>query len=107
MPHDLLLLHGHGKGLIQPQSARRLRQTDAAAKNEKMLEHSSQTTYKVRAYTVGAVGFLTQADHYEDFLLQSTAGLEEFAKELAVSGFQHPNKARWIMPSAIVWVEVA
>ena len=71
-------------------------------------EGTPRTTYKVRVYKVGAMGFLTKADHYEDFRLESAAGLEEFAKGLAITGFRHPEEeARWIMPSAIVWVEVA
>jgi hypothetical protein len=71
------------------------------------VENPSQQPYRIRAYKVGALGFLSQADHYDDFTLESTAELEEFAKALAITGFKHPHKPRWIMPSAIIWVEIA
>ena len=64
-------------------------------------------TYKVRVYDLTAMGFLTQADHFHDFHLESNEGLEDFARGLATTGFRHPDKPRWIMPSAIVWVEEA
>ena len=64
-------------------------------------------TYKVRTYEVGAMGFLTQADHFHDFMFESLETLEEIARRLSATGFRHPGKNRWIMPSAIIWVEEA
>ena len=61
--------------------------------------------FKVRAYTVGAVGFLTQADHYEDFDFETDEAIESFASRLASKGFFDEGSHRWIMPGSIVWIE--
>jgi hypothetical protein len=61
--------------------------------------------YKVRAQILGALGFFTQADHYQDYQLESSESLEDFAGRLAAKGFQDPSGSRWIMPGAIVWIE--
>ncbi len=63
--------------------------------------------YKVRAQKLSAIGFLTQADHYKDYELNSPEPLEEFAANLALKGFFDPETERWIMPGAIVWIERA
>lgn len=63
--------------------------------------------YKVRAKNLGAWGYFTQADHYEDFELDTAETLEELARRLASSGFAEPNGDRWIMPGAIVWIKQA
>jgi hypothetical protein len=62
-------------------------------------------TYKVRVHQIGFVGFITKADHYDDFEVTSTESLQAFAKRLALEGFHDPNSARWIMPGAIMWVD--
>ena len=59
--------------------------------------------FKVRVYDVGAIGFFTQADGYDDHEFESELSLEDFARGLMKRGFQVRN--RWIMPGAIVWVE--
>jgi hypothetical protein len=61
--------------------------------------------FKVRAYEVGAVGFLTQADGYKDYEFTVDESLEDFAKRLSRDGFLDPERRRWIMPGSIVWVE--
>jgi hypothetical protein len=61
--------------------------------------------YRVRAQNPRALGFFTQADHYEDFDLESSEPLDAFAGRLAAKGFLDPKGGRWIMPGAIVWIE--
>jgi hypothetical protein len=61
--------------------------------------------YRVRAQNLGALGFVTQADHYYDFDIESSESLETFAARLAAKGFQDSKSGRWIMPGAIVWIE--
>jgi hypothetical protein len=61
--------------------------------------------YKVRVHTLIPAGFITHAEHYEDYNLQSPEPLEGFATELAAKGFADPANKRWVMPGAIVWVE--
>jgi hypothetical protein len=61
--------------------------------------------YKVRVHMLGLLGFFTQADHYEDFELESDETLGIFAKRLAQDGFHDESRGRWIMPGAIAWVE--
>jgi len=48
---------------------------------------------------------LTQADHYEDYKIDSAESLEDFTARLAAKGFFDEDSQRWIMPGAIVWVE--
>ena len=61
--------------------------------------------YTVRVQKLGALGFFTQADHYQDFEMESSEGLEALAIRLASKGFLHPKGGRWIMPGAIVSIE--
>jgi len=61
--------------------------------------------YRVRAQNPRALGFFTQADHYQDFEIESSEALEPFAARLAAAGFLDPDSGRWIMPGAIVWIE--
>ena len=62
--------------------------------------------YTVRAQTIGFAGFITQADHYQDYELQSSESLEDVARHLAAHGFLDPvGGRRWIMPGAIIWIE--
>jgi hypothetical protein len=61
--------------------------------------------YKVRVQNIGALGFITQADHYQDFELESSESLEVFAGHIAAKGFLAPKGDRWIMPGAIIWIE--
>jgi hypothetical protein len=63
--------------------------------------------YKVRTQKLSAMGFLTQADHYKDYELDSPEPIEEFAANLALKGFFDRDAERWIMPGAIVWIERA
>lgn len=62
--------------------------------------------YKIRVYVASAVGFLTQADHYEDYWLESSVPLKEFAHGLAQYGFSTNGGKKWIMPASILTVEV-
>jgi len=61
--------------------------------------------YRVRAQKLGALGFITQADHYQDFEMESSESLEAIAGRLATKGFPDPGGSRWIMPGAIIWIE--
>lgn len=61
--------------------------------------------FKVRAHTVGAIGFLTQSDHYLDCDFESEEPLENFTGRMADKGFFDKQSRRWIMPGAIVWIE--
>ena len=61
--------------------------------------------YKVRVQNLGALGFVTQADHYRDYDVASSESLEDLAGRLAAKGFLDPKGDRWIMPGAIVWIE--
>ena len=61
--------------------------------------------YKVRVQNPIALGFLTQADHYQDYDLESSDSFEDFAAKLAAKGFPDPNRGRWIMPGGIIWIE--
>jgi hypothetical protein len=61
--------------------------------------------YRVRAQTFGAIGFLTQSDHYQDFELESSDSLEVFASNIAAKGFRDSRSGRWIMPGVIAWIE--
>ena len=61
--------------------------------------------YRIRAQHLGALGFVTQADHYQDFEVESNESLEAFAGRLAAKGFPDSKSGRWIMPGAIVWIE--
>ena len=63
--------------------------------------------YKVRVHKLGWAGFLTQADHYQDFHMESGEPLKDFAKRLAQEGFEDPGSSKWIMPGAIMWIAVA
>ena len=60
--------------------------------------------FKVRVQNPTALGFLTQADHYRDYELESAELVEDFAARLAAKGFADPD-GRWIMPGAIIWIE--
>ena len=62
-------------------------------------------SYKVRCQKLSALGFLTQADHYQDYEFESADSLEIFAAQLAAKGFPEPSSKRWIMPGAIIWIE--
>lgn len=61
--------------------------------------------YRVRVHKIGLVGFFTQADHYDDFILESPDALGVFATRLAREGFLDERSGRWVMPGAIMWVE--
>jgi hypothetical protein len=61
--------------------------------------------YTVRVQNPKALGFLTQADHYHDYQLESSESLEELARRLAASGFRASDSSRWVMPGAIIWIE--
>jgi hypothetical protein len=61
--------------------------------------------YRIRAKRLGALGFFTQADHYQDFEIESSEPLEVFAERLAAKGFLDSKSGRWIMPGAIAWIE--
>jgi hypothetical protein len=63
--------------------------------------------YKVRAQSLSAIGFLTQADHYHDYEFETEESLEAFAHRIAASGFFDESGQRWIMPGGIVWIERA
>jgi hypothetical protein len=60
--------------------------------------------YKVRVHMLSPFGFLTQADHYKDFEIDSGESLEVFAERLASKGFHDEESQRWIMPGAIAWI---
>lgn len=60
--------------------------------------------YKARVYIASAIGFFTQADHYEDHYFDSNETLEQISKRLARDGFAVDSK-KWIMPGAILTVE--
>jgi hypothetical protein len=62
--------------------------------------------YRIRAQNPRALGFFTQADHYKDFEIQSNDEIEALAARLASSGFQDTESGRWIMPGAIIWIEL-
>ena len=62
--------------------------------------------YTVRAQSPRALGFITQADHYRDYELDSNESLEELAGRLTAKGFPDSDGRRWIMPGAIVWIEM-
>jgi hypothetical protein len=62
--------------------------------------------YKVRTHVLTAFGFLTQADHYHDYDLESPEPLETFAGRLSSKGFLDQDNGRWIMPGAIAWIEL-
>jgi hypothetical protein len=61
--------------------------------------------YRVRAQNPRALGFITQSDHYQDYELESSDTLEDFAARLAAKGFRDTEGGRWVMPGAIVWIE--
>lgn len=63
--------------------------------------------YKIRVYVASALGLLTQADHYEDYWLESTLSLKDFAAGLAQYGFSTNYGKKWIMPASILTVEVS
>jgi hypothetical protein len=63
--------------------------------------------YIVRVHQLTWAGFLTQADHYEDFRLTSHEPLDVFAKRLALEGFPETGGSKWIMPGAIMRVYLA
>jgi hypothetical protein len=63
--------------------------------------------YHVRVYEASAWSLFTQADHYEDFTIESNVDLPTFAKTLAREGFPVENGNRWIMPGAIIWIKIA
>jgi hypothetical protein len=62
--------------------------------------------YKVRVHELGWRGFITQADHYEDFQMESEESLGELARRLAQEGFE-AESGKWIMPGAIMWIEAS
>lgn len=62
--------------------------------------------YKVRVYEVGVFGFFTQADHYQDYDFTSDDSLEQFARRLSREGFAVDDGRKWIMPAAILTVEI-
>lgn len=62
--------------------------------------------YKVRVYTASALGFFTQADHYEDHFFDSGESLEQIVKRLGRDGFAVNGGRKWIMPAAILTVEL-
>jgi hypothetical protein len=59
--------------------------------------------FTVRVYVATAWSFLTQADHYEEYDIESSDSLETFSKKLAREGFLLGYKV--IMPGAILSVE--
>jgi hypothetical protein len=63
--------------------------------------------YKVRVHELGWTGFITQADHYQDFRFESPEPLRDFARRLAQEGFEDTRSGKWIMPGAIMWIEPA
>jgi hypothetical protein len=62
--------------------------------------------FKVRVYQATNWSLLTQADHFEDFIFETNESLEKFSQELARTGFSIKNGKKWIMPGAIVSVDV-
>lgn len=61
--------------------------------------------YKVRVYEVSVWGFFTQADHFNDYYIQSQESLMEIAKRLAREG-SCIDGLKWIMPASILTVEM-
>ncbi|MCU1326576.1 MAG: hypothetical protein JWN34_1946 [Bryobacterales bacterium] len=61
--------------------------------------------YKIRVHKLSALGFLTQADHFEDYYLDFPGTLEAVAGHLSAKGFAAGDGKRWIMPGAIAWIE--
>ena len=61
--------------------------------------------YKVRVHKLSALGFLTQADHFEDHYLDFPDSLQTVAAHLAAKGFLDENGKRWIIPGSIAWIE--
>ena len=61
-------------------------------------------TYTVRVKNVGGLGLFTQADHWDDYTVQSDADIEKFAEVLARKGFRATDD-KWIMPGAILWIK--
>ncbi len=50
--------------------------------------------YKVRVHELGWAGFITQADHYQDFHMESPEPLKNFAKRLAQERFEDPDSGK-------------
>lgn len=63
--------------------------------------------YKVRVYEGTMWSFVTQADHFMDYSIDSAESLPEIARRLAHDGFSSGDGRKWIMPGAIIFVEVA
>jgi hypothetical protein len=59
--------------------------------------------YIVKVYIATDWSLLTQADHYSEYRLESAESLPDFAKRLAIFGFQ-ADENRWIMPGAMLEV---
>lgn len=55
--------------------------------------------YRVRVHKIGLVGFFTQADHYDDFAVESPPALDVFAPRLAREGFLDERSGRRVMPA--------
>jgi hypothetical protein len=60
--------------------------------------------YKVTVYRATLWSFATQADNFNEFILESGEPLDSFAARLAREGFRR-NDTEWIMPGAILAVE--
>lgn len=63
--------------------------------------------YKIRVYVASELGMFTQADHYEDYWLESALPLKDFAQGLAQYGFSTNYGKKWIMPASILTVEIS
>lgn len=62
--------------------------------------------FKVRVYVATAFSLFTQADHFEDYYFDAKEPLVQFAQSLARTGFAVDDNRKWIMPGAILTVEV-
>lgn len=62
--------------------------------------------YRIRVYLATAWSILTQSDHFQDHYIDSSESLEAIAKRLAHDGFRVGQQDKWIMPGAILTIEL-
>jgi hypothetical protein len=62
--------------------------------------------YVARVYVATEWSFFTKADHFLDYAFQSDESLEVLAKRLARDGMRVSQGTKWIMPGAILSVEI-
>lgn len=62
--------------------------------------------YKIRVYEATQWSLLTQADHFQDYYIDSELPLSDLARKLSRDGFSSGDGRKWIMPGAILFVEI-